>query len=214
MATIAIDAKKGDCQNAYAYFPNYFSSVTLVYSFANNTYWLANELKYVSKTGAGVEIEHPLGGIYSFAASAEGDGTFFVQLFSSEYLLTASTKALPRPGYKFTVIGSRAPSHTSKVLRYDENNFVLFYDLQTKNSIGCWNRKRFPNEFFANRTHAVKMPDNVRLNIVPQIHTDNQNNLWVTVDEAKVDRNEQRFYKSVYMANIKELINGTVCDSI
>lgn len=92
-------------------------------------------------------------------------------------------------------------------LHLNEETGILFYDLRNQNAIGCWNSKKYPNEFSPNTTDIIQ--SHKKLNFIVNLKGDKGGNLWI----AMVDHtNNKTGCISILYNNIRKLIKGIICE--
>lgn len=219
--SITVDVNKSDCDNAYAYMVDSWRNEILVYKYKDHKYWVTGTPSFAKQKVKQFNVTvNPLEGLYYDSAIADLDGNgsrvLFLQLSKYDYLITAPTDVLRNSekaggsAPKFTVFGYRE-QYSFSFVYFDERNSILFFKANNNNWLGCWNTKRFPNEFSEVTAALIQHRNWENMKLIRDVQSDKQNNLLIV---TKGSEEYDRYILYLYTINIKELVNNTVCDSV
>lgn len=229
-ANIVVDVQADKCDEAYAYLPDLGGFCLVVYSFKENDSWRVNHHYFYfdplsgNYNIAGVNFQWTDGlfGIALSPLNEDGYRTMYFHPLSSTREFYVSTKviqnktAVSENYHDFKVLGSRGPDSQATTSFIDPKSGVLFYTQINKNGIGCWNSRKFPNEYSAD-TNALVASDNETMVFPNDLKVDRDSNLWVLTDRLplfiyrSLKKDDINF--RILKAPVSEAIKGTVCDA-
>lgn len=231
---IVVDVEESSCDKAFAYITlNAYSIFTnqfdlLVYDLEHDKSWeisrylFQSELPsfnhYTKEVHEKLTLITELSGIalsVKNATANNGYRTLYVQPFNNSYIYTISTKALRNPEDPqlandiFDILGFKGENTESSYLYMDQKTGILFYDLVTRNAIGCWNSRKYPDNFSVNTTAVIA--SDTKLKFVFNLKADKSGeNLWIAMKKQRLDEPPYEF--NIFYISIKDLIKGTVCE--
>lgn len=228
-SNIVVDVKPHDCNDAYAYLTDVWRYGIVVYSLHKNRSWRIYDHLFMPDPLAAAYTLHDLefewsDGIFGMALSAEetkyGDRIMYFHPMSSFREFYTKTSVIKNEtGWgdiknAFKVIGqSRGKSGHVSASGMDRNG-VLFYNLVTRDSIGCWDtRKPYKRDnlgLVAKSNVTLIFPNDLKLD------NDERQSVWVLTNRLpyylykELDPTDYNF--RIMSAYTDEAIRGTICD--
>lgn len=218
ISSMTVDVHESDCDNTYAYMLGLSTNPgnqVHVYKFSDNKHWWIRWPTFVDQQKN--EMFKQQFAYYQDSILLDLNGNrslvLFVKSSGLDYLFTVPTSVLknsenPTSVAEMKVFGE-GKLHLSQVMYYNEKNSILFFGPGSMSTLICWNTKRFPNEFSDKTTETISMFGKVD-GIVRDIRSDDKNNLLLLT----MSLIEKDISSGLYTIDIKELVNGTVCDSV
>lgn len=231
-SNIIVDTREEKCEDTYAYISDVARYGLVVYSSQQNTSWRINHNFFYPDPIASRYNLHDItwrwtDGILGMALSPFineiNDRIIFFHPMSSfrEFAVRASyvrnkTLAEENPD-AFTLLGEpRAIMNGQSSGEAMDRKGVLFFNLVTRDSIGCWNSRQ-PYGYVINRIAIVGFSIK-SLNFPNDIKIDHEmsQNLWVLSNKlqqylyGELDFNVYNF--RIITAPTDELVQGTICD--
>ncbi|XP_044731122.1 protein yellow-like [Chrysoperla carnea] len=224
IANIAVDIG-ATCDDAYAYFSDELGYGLIAYSWLENTSWRFTHSFFMPDplSGdfniAGLNFQWGEEGIFGMALSPiqpDGYRTMFFNPLASGHEFSVSTRILRNKTavedsyHDFKVVGTRGKDGHVTAAVMDKNG-VLFYNLVSRNSIGCWN-SRLP---YTPENLDVVDSDDVGLVFPSDVKIDRNENIWVMSDRmpvfliANLDFRDVNF--RVYTTTVSEVLANTAC---
>ncbi|XP_067014898.2 protein yellow [Anabrus simplex] len=226
-ANIVVDVSKENCENAYAYLPDFGSSSLVVYSWKQGDSWRVTHHFFHfdplegSYRISGIDFQWTDGifGVSLSPVQADGYRTLYFHPLSSTREFSVSTKIVQDKNIasnsfsKYMLVGCRGIKGQSGASFIHEKTGVMFYTQPNKNAVGCWNIKK---DFEENQDIVAE--DEETLVFVNDLKVCNNDNLWVLSDKLptflyrKINPEEVNY--RILMAPVTAAINGTKCDVV
>nr|QNH91386.1 yellow [Harmonia axyridis] len=227
IANTVVDVGKS-CDDTFAYFSDELAYGMIVYSWAENRAWRFKHGYFFPDPLAGnftidgLTFNWDEEGVFGMSLSPRyvtGEKYLYFSPLASNREFAVSTNVLRNSSKvddsynDFIALENRAPnSHTTA--RVMDDYGVQLFNLIDQNAIGCWN-SLLP---YHPKYHCVVDRDDVGLIFPSDVKVDAHRNVWVMSDRMSnflqapegLNYNEVNF--RVYMAPMKVLIQGTVCD--
>lgn len=229
---IVVDVAPNNCDQAFAYIPDFGAYRLVVYSLAENRSWRIRHPYFYFDPFATPFYVGGLtflwvDGIFGASLSATQSDGFRILYFtaiSSNYLYSVNTRFLRDStlatntsvlleAYRF--LGTRGPNMQTTAHMLDERTGTLFYTLPNRNGIGCWNSVRNANNYTP-QTNTILATDDVTMIFPNDIVLDDADNVWLLSDRlpvsnmGRISENEVNF--RLFSARIPDAIRGTVCE--
>lgn len=226
LASLTIDTTKGNCGDAYAYFPDLAGYGVVVYSLQQNHAWRVSHNYF---------FVEPLAGEFLIAGHSFqwNDGVFSVELsdvkrdgfrdmyfhsMAGTHMYRVSTRILRNEtlatrsfhGDDFVIIGDRGPQSQTSTADIHKSSGTMFLGLVNQNALGCWNIHNNIN------TISIVQKDDDRM-IYPsdvKISGDRVYVLTNTMPEflyGRLDYDKTNF--RVWSNGVKSAIQGTMCQN-
>lgn len=219
MHAISVDVNASDCENAYVYMPYYAHNLTIsIYHLKSDKSWTVNEPIYppYMKLFDYMTLIAPTSTLSN--ANEDGYKTLYVQPRWSNYIFSISTKLLQtpeaatnNPGPHCNILGiNRENNAESKLVHYDKATGILFYDSNRGQHLGCWNPSKFGTEL---SSKTIKDSPIFKGNeFMFALTGDANGNLWIGTRKQvqRFPMKKDEFY--VYRFDIKDFVNGSVCE--
>ncbi|XP_062558540.1 L-dopachrome tautomerase yellow-f2-like [Armigeres subalbatus] len=227
--SIAVDVEPGQCEDAYAYIPDYQWRNLYVYGFAQNRMWRFshNYLSFEPRFGhfnvAGLKFVWN-DGVFSVTVgkkdAVSGDRPVYLHALASvseivvpNSVLKDETLARSGKDYNglFRHLGPRGPNTQSSGHAFDEHTGVLFYAETNRNAVGCWNSA---TDFHPENQGIVHL-DNEGMIYPADLTIDNDGTIWVISNRlpiwiySKLDVDEYNY--RIWRQTSAKAINGTIC---
>ncbi|XP_014273608.1 protein yellow [Halyomorpha halys] len=229
-ANIVVDVSPDKCDEAFAYLPDLGSYCLVVYNFKENDSYRINHHYFhfdplygdYNISGVNFQWTDGLFGIALSPLKENGYRTMYFHPLSSINEFTVSTDvvqnktAASESYHEFKLLGSRGPNSQATTSFIDEKSGVMFYTQVNKNGVGCWNSKKFPNDYSVD-TNTLVVSDKETMVFPNDLKVDRDSNLWVLTDRLpefiyrKLNYDNINF--RVFKAPVAEVIKGTVCDN-
>lgn len=218
ISSITIDVNESDCDNTYAYMIEFSTQLTnqiLIYKFSENKHWWIKEPIFVDQQ-KNVLFNHEME-YYDDSVLIDfygnGSRVLFLTFQGSNYLFGVPTSILKNSEkaaspMEIKAFGER-PLEYSQLMYYDKRNSVLFFGAASNEVLTCWNTKRFPNEFSNKTTETISLFKEHKA-LVRDILTDDKNNFLFFI----LHYLPNMIPYQLFTMNFKELVNGTICDSV
>ncbi|KAK9883658.1 hypothetical protein WA026_001826 [Henosepilachna vigintioctopunctata] len=228
-SNIIVDIRNGDCANAHAYLTDVWRYGLVVFSLMKKKSWrITDHLFYPEPLAAAYKV-HDLefewtDGLFGLALGPwneyEQDRILYFHPMSSFREFYVKTSVIcNETGWKdtkhaFKVIGqSRGKSGHVSASAIDRNQ-VMFYNLVTRDSVGCWNTK-LP---YRRQNLGVVARHNEKLVFPNDLKIDNEENqsIWIVTNKLpfylyrKLNHNKINF--RILSAYTSDAVRGTVCD--
>lgn len=229
-ANIVVDVSPDKCDEAFAYLPDLGSYCLVVYSYKENDSYRINhhyfhfDPLYGDYNIAGVNFQWTDGlfGIALSPLNQSGFRTMYFHPLSSINEFSVSTEIIQNKTaasdsyHEYKLIGSRGPHSQATTSFIDEKSGVMFYTQVNKNGVGCWNSKKFPDDYSIN-TNTLVVSDNATMVFPNDLKVDRDSNLWVLTDRLPEfiyrNLNKDQINFRVLKAPVSEVVKGTVCDN-
>lgn len=229
---IVVDVAPNNCDQAFAYIPDFGAYRLVVYSLAENRSWRIRHPYFYFDPFATpfyvggltfLWVDGIFGASLS-AAQSDGYRILYFTAISSNYLYSVNTRFLRDStlatntsvlleAYRF--LGTRGPNMQTTAHMLDERTGTLFYTLPNRNGIGCWNSVRNANNYTP-QTNTILATDDVTMIFPNDIVLDDADNVWLLSDRlpvsnmGRISENEVNF--RLFSARIPDAIRGTVCE--
>lgn len=224
---IIVDVEESNCNEAYAYIADSRGSALVVYSLKDDTSWRITH-PYFSYDPLStnyhindITYHLPLGIIGLTLSNKRENGykDLYFHPGSSTYIFNVSTEILRNSSAtenyeEFKILGNKGTGLQSYSSYYHQPTDILFYNIINKNAIGCWNAKKFPNEF-SDATNDIVIRNDTSLVFVIDLKSQDDN-LWILsnklplLDKKGFHTEEVNF--RVFSTDVKNFVSGTVCD--
>ncbi|CAH1393209.1 unnamed protein product [Nezara viridula] len=229
-ANIVVDVSPDKCDEAFAYLPDLGSYCLVVYSYKENESYRINHHYFhfdplygdYNISGVNFQWTDGLFGISLSPLNENGFRTMYFHPLSSINEFTVSTEIIQNKTvasesyHEFKLLGSRGPYSQATTSFIDEKSGVMFYTQVNKNGVGCWNSKKFPNDYSIN-TNTLVVSDDETMVFPNDLKVDRDSNLWVLTDRLPEfiyrNLNKDQINFRVLKAPVSEVIKGTVCDN-
>nr|XP_018916210.1 PREDICTED: protein yellow-like [Bemisia tabaci] len=230
IANIIVDVERDNCQDAWAYIPDLWGKVLIVYSMQKNDAYQVNHQYFNSDPLAGnyfiggfnFRWDDGIFGVALSPRSAEtGEKTLFFHALSAYTEYAVSTRVLKNATlaadfYGYKLLGSRGGEfNQAGAQSMDPQTGVLFYTLPHKNAIGCWNACDKSQEY-SPRTAVQVVQNNVTLLYPSDLKVDRASRVWVVSNKLPVfnndalNNNEVNF--RILYGEANKVIEDTPCD--
>jgi hypothetical protein len=231
-SNIVVDVRDGKCHDAYAYVSDTWRYGLVVYSLQQDRSWrIAHNLFYPDPIASRYSL-HGLtwwwtDGIFGLALSpvdlVTGDRTLLYHPMSSfrEFAVPVSyirneTLAAHNPD-AFQILGEpRATTNGHSSGEAMDRRGVLFFNLVTQDSVGCWNSQQPYG--YKPETIGIVGHDNESLSFPNDVRVDHElhQNVWILSNRLHrylstgLDPRDYNFH--ILTARTDEAVQGTVCD--
>lgn len=228
-SNIIVDIREGDCEDVHAYLADVWRFGLVVFSFKQLKSWrITDHLFYPDPLAAayklhGLEFEWT-DGIFSLALSPEVHGNkerllYFHPMSSFRECYVKTSIICNETGWMdakdgFRVLGESRGKHGHASTAVMDNNGILFYNLVSKDSIGCWDSrkpyKRSNLGLIAKNSTTLVFPNDLK------IDKEKRPSIWIITNRLpfflyrKLDPDDYNF--RIMSAYIDEAIHGTICD--
>lgn len=228
---IVVDVPDGRCNEAFAYIADPSSGALLVYNYRTDDSWrISHPYFRIDPLSTDFRI-----GDLSFQWD---DGIFGIALTSSltrgeKFLLfhpMASTlefaisvdylnnKTIKTNNEHYKILGTRGQGGQSGASAYDDKSGVYFYSLVNRNSVACWNVKKYFDNYSFNTTQPVLQDDERLIYISDMEVNERTGDLWIISNRLPINLYRTMDYRDinfrVFRRSIGSLIKGTVCENI
>ncbi|XP_060522816.1 protein yellow-like [Cylas formicarius] len=229
-SNIVLDFRDGDCDNIYAYMTDVWRYGIVVFNLETKDAWrVTHPYFYPDPFAATYRLHHLefhwMDGIFGAALSPArhpfDDRTLYFHPMSSFREFYVKTSVLQdehrwqEDKHQFKVFGQSrgAKGHVSGSVM--DRNGVLFYNLVTKDTIGCWNsRKPYKREnlgVVATSRQTLVFPNDIRLD------QEERQSIWIVTNRLPYYLIEgldtSRINFRVMSAYTDEAVRGTICDT-
>lgn len=228
-SNIVIDIRNNDCQNAYAYVTDVWRFGLVVYSFKTGKSWrLFDHLFYPDPLAAAYELNglewEWTDGVFGIALSPYDENTkdrilYYHPMSSFREFYSYASIVQNETGWMnikeaFRVLGDSRGKHGQASASAMDRNGVLFFNLVTRNSIGCWDSgksyKRTNMDVVAYNNETLIFPNDLK------IDNEDRQSLWILSNRLPyfiykfLDYNQYNF--RIMTTFIDEAISDGICN--
>ncbi|KAG8327163.1 hypothetical protein J6590_024547 [Homalodisca vitripennis] len=230
---IAVDIRDHDCEDAHAYIADVFRYGLITYRWKTDDSWRITHPHFypdpiVSRYSLDGLTFRWTDGIFGLSLSpvdpVTKDRTMYFHPMSSFREFEVATSILRREGGNLTqeekdsffLLGEpRGESNSHASASAMDREGILYYNLVTANSVGCWNSRTY----FSQRSQGVVEKNSLTLNFPNDLKVDQepQQNIWVLSNRlhkylySSLDPREVNF--RLLTVSTKDAIKGTVCET-
>jgi Major royal jelly protein len=187
-----VDVDLGKCVDAFAYLPDDETWSLAVFSLATRKFWRIRHQFFhphpldgeFSLAGNKFQWDNGLFGLVLSARHPDGSRSVFFHALSSNHQFVTSNKVLQNETlatdknlsfYSYGSVGSRGEKMQAASEVMDERTDTVFYALNNRNAIGCWNSKN-P---LSPKTVDIVATNDESLMWPNELQIDSNGNLWV-----------------------------------
>ncbi|KAL1494117.1 hypothetical protein ABEB36_009766 [Hypothenemus hampei] len=227
-SNIVVDIRNGYCSDAYAYMSDVWRFGIVVYRLFDGEAWrISNHFFYPDPMASLYKLHHLkfhwMDGVFGMALSPvnrNGDRLMYFHSMSGYHEFSVQTSYLRNEIHlekedAFNVIGQSRGDQGHVSSSVMDSNGVMFFNLVTKDSIGCWDsRKPYKREnlaVVAKNKKTLVFPNDIRLD-----QDSKKQSMWIITNRLPyyliegLDTTKYNF--RVMSAYTDEAIKGTICD--